>query len=383
MPVSEIPARPWPAQRVIPPLGEELPAGTVVVSADSHWVEPDDWAEAMPAKFRDRAPRGWRDENGDSHFEADGKSLDSPGFPTEMNSGRPGARDPIARLADLDADGVDKEMLFPHRTLGLLRTVGGKQFGPQLADGPDYIAACFDAYNRLLARYSAVAPERLYGIALLNYWDPAATTDAIAEINALGFRAMTMPSLPPNVHYNSRAMEPLWDAIEASGIPLSFHVGESFDSRGLGGLATSMMVSFQPFRRLWSLLTFSGVLERHPSLRVVFAEGGISWVPSALFDADKLAADYESILQPRLGEPPSFYWRRQCAATFQADPRGLEQIDAIGWENALWASDYPHAEGTLGYSRETVRDVFRATTVEKAQAIVGGNALRILGLGST
>src|SRR5262245_22406834 len=43
---------PWPVDRVLPDLGPPLPDGTHVVSVDGHWLEPPDWVDRFPAKFR-------------------------------------------------------------------------------------------------------------------------------------------------------------------------------------------------------------------------------------------------------------------------------------------------------------------------------------------
>ena len=335
------------------------------MSADSHWLEPDGFVDRMPEKFRDRAPRGRWGEDG-YHFEADGRSLDNPALPSMLIEGVEGMWDVPSRMRDLDAEGVEKGMVFGQKAFGVIRS-----------EDMEYVQSVFDAYNELLAEFCAKAPGRLYGVGMLNYWDPARTKDELQKLKALDYRGAVMPSLPPRVYYNSRAMEPMWDAIEEAGLPVSFHVGETFDARGLGGLATTIVVAFQPFRRLWSLLTFSGILERHPGLRVVFTEGGIAWVPSALYDADRVYASFESQMNPKLANPPSFYWHQNCLATFMEDPYGLQQIDLIGAENAMWSSDYGHPESTIGYTRKSIEDIYTQVGEEAAGKIVGGNALRV------
>ena len=56
----------WPREREIPPQGAPLPAGTTVVSADSHIMETCDlWKDRLPAKFKDRAPKIWWDDDRD------------------------------------------------------------------------------------------------------------------------------------------------------------------------------------------------------------------------------------------------------------------------------------------------------------------------------
>jgi predicted TIM-barrel fold metal-dependent hydrolase len=175
-------------------------------------------------------------------------------------------------------------------------------------------------------------------------------------------------------------MEPMWDAIERSGYPISFHIGENIQTKGAGALGIFQMQSFSPFCRLFGLMVFSGILERHPELKVVFTEGGIHWVPAALFDADRIYRDFETEMKPKLAEMPSFYWWQNCYATFQEDPVGLQLLDQVGAHKALWASDYPHPESTLGYSAQSVRAIFAATTEEKAKAVAGGTAMALWNL---
>ncbi len=360
----------WPREREIPPLGGPLPANTVVVSADSHVMETEDlWKDRLPDRFKDRAPRLWWDDDGFSHLEAEGRSLDVPGLNTMLVEGREGMRDPAVRLRDLDAEGVDKEIIFPQRTLSL---VGLQDL--ELRD------ACMKAYNEWLSDYCTYAPKRLYGVGILNWWEPEKAKDNLQELRGLGYHAIEFPSSPPGVFYNGRGMESLWDAIEESGYPLSFHIGENVLTRGLGALGTFQMQQFAPFRRLFGLMAFSGILERHPALKVVFTEGGVHWVPAALFDADRIYRDFESEMNPKLANLPSHYWWQNCYATFQEDPVGMQLIDQVGHGKAIWASDYPHPESTLGYSAQTVRDIFTAVGEETGRKIVGGTAIDLWGL---
>jgi predicted TIM-barrel fold metal-dependent hydrolase len=360
----------WPREREIPRQGSPLPKGTVVVSADSHVMEKSDlWKDRLPAKFKDRAPKLWYDDEGFSHLEAEGRLLDVPGLNTMLVEGREGMIDVDVRIKDLNSEGVDKDVIFPQRTLSL---VGLQDL--ELRD------ACMKAYNEWLSDYCKAYPNRLYGVGILNWWDPAAARDNLQELKCLGYRAMEIPSMPPGVHYNSRSTEPLWDAIEESGYPISFHIGENIVTKGLGALGTFQMQTFAPFRRLFGLLTFSGILERHPRLKVIFTEGGIHWVPAALFDADRIYRDFETEMNPKLANAPSFYWWQNCYATFQEDPVGMMLLPHIGPHKVLWASDYPHPESTLGYSAQTVRDIIAAAGDEDGRRIVGGTACELWNL---
>ena len=360
----------WPVDRKIPSIEWKPPVGTTVVSADDHVLEPDLWLERLPAKYRDRAPRVTHDERG-YHLFAEGRSLDTPGFNSLVVEGRPGMADVDARLADMSAEGVDASFLFSQRTMGLFAQLEDK----------DLLFHCIDAYNLWLSELQRQGSNRLFGVAILpTMYTPGQTSDYMEKLIDLGFRAVQLPSYPKDVRYNASAMEPVWDAIEAAGIPLSFHVGASSSRRGKGALGISVTTALQPFRELWCTLAFSGILERHPALKVVFTEGGISWVPAALFDADKQYKAFATELRPRLAELPSYYWYRQCYATFMNDPAGVKLADEIGTDHMLWSVDYPHPEGNLGENVSVMKSIFDSLGPERARSVVGDNAIGVWGL---
>ena len=180
----------WPREREIPVQTTSLPEGTVVVSADSHVMETADlWKDRLPARFKDVAPKLYWDENGFSHLEAEGRLLDVPGLNTMLVEGRPGMSDVEERIKDLNAEGVNKDIIFPQRTLSL---VGLQDL--------ELRAACMNAYNEWLADYCKPYPDRLYGVGILNWWEPDAARDNLQALRALGYHAMEIPSSPPGVY---------------------------------------------------------------------------------------------------------------------------------------------------------------------------------------
>ncbi len=359
--------------------GWRPPTGTVVVSADSHWLEGDIWVERFPAHLKDRAPRiffeegGWQVQLGDKRLTVPGAAAASCLFECV-----PGMANVAPRLLDLDVEGVTSELIFPQKFFHLL-----------FLDHLEEREWCVRAYNQGLAEFCAGAPGRLHGVAILNWWDPAATKDAIAEIKALGFKTAMIPLQPgkhadgEEIQYQGERMDPFWAAIQEAELPICFHIGEKPTNpvtapRGLAGIF--VMDQFAGMRSMWGRLTFGGVFERNPDLQVVFVESQLHWIPGALQDADMIHESFPTHVQPRLPHPPSYYWRKNCYATFMQDPAGMEMINRIGADRAMWSSDYPHNESTFGYTRGAVEAVFRATTDEKAKLIVGGNAIRVFGL---
>jgi predicted TIM-barrel fold metal-dependent hydrolase len=93
-----------------------------------------------------------------------------------------------------------------------------------------------------------------------------------------------------------------------------------------------------------------------------------------------ICESFPNHVRPKLSHSPSYYWFNNCWATFMVDPAGLELLHRIGGDRAMWSSDYPHNEGTLGYTRSALKAVFDATDEATAKNIVGGNAIEVFGL---
>jgi predicted TIM-barrel fold metal-dependent hydrolase len=77
---------------------------------------------------------------------------------------------------------------------------------------------------------------------------------------------------------------------------------------------------------------------------------------------------------------PSDYARRNCHVTLGADRAPLLAREVTGIEPLLWASDYPHPEGTFPESQQVVARIFADLPAEEMNAVVYGNAARLYGL---
>jgi hypothetical protein len=59
-----------------------------------------------------------------------------------------------------------------------------------------------------------------------------------------------------------------------------------------------------------------------------------------------------------LSKPPSHYLYEQVYASFQHDASAVPANWAMGWQNVMWGSDYPHFEGTFGHTQKTLHGLF-------------------------
>jgi predicted TIM-barrel fold metal-dependent hydrolase len=378
--ILEIPeqvGQPVAAERTPQAKTRDWPEGTVIVSADSHMLETDLWIDRFPEHLKDQAPRmvfkdgGW-------DLSIGGKSMTPPAIAQHLCAALecyPGLTELETRIRDLDIEGVEKELIFPQRLFGLM------MFGE--IQNREHV---FGAYNEHISQACARAPGRLYSVMVPSYWDPPAAKASVARCVELGARCLMIPIKPGKfedgrtIHYNHPRMDPLWAAIEESGLPLAFHIGEAIPTAEPGAVGVSVLTQMQGFRQNWAQLVFGGVFDRFPGLQVVFVEAGLAWIPGMLHDADMVYNSFPTSVSPKLAHAPSWYWRQHCYATFMTDPVGLEMLHRIGADRVMWSSDYPHQESTFGYTRGAIEAVFRATSVEDAQLIVGKTALRVFGL---
>lgn len=209
-----------------------------------------------------------------------------------------------------------------------------------------------------------------------------------AELKSFGLKAFLLPLNPGNgddgnmVDHACSAMNPVWDAIEESGRPVTHHIGETPPKAPceVNNVAVAMMVNIDGFREMFSNYIFGGILDRHPGLRIGWFEGGIAWVPPALRDAEHVLASYQHMLDHSLARDIRYYWDMHMSVSFMVDPLGLSLIDRLGADTVMWSSDYPHNESTFGYSEKSSAAAVDAVGADNAARIVSGNIKKSLGV---
>jgi predicted TIM-barrel fold metal-dependent hydrolase len=361
-----------------------LPGDIQVFSADDHIsLSEDIFYERFPVSLRDRAPRVWY-EDGAWTLGFAGKSFLPPAFTDVLMQYDPLAgsstADLEARLGELSADGVTRELAFPNAMLALMGY-------PDL----EVRDLCFRVYNEYLAELQEKAKGRFYGVGLVNWWDGEGAGRSLAEMKALGVRTFWLP-LKPGTHedgepidFNSARMAPVWDAVEEAALPVCHHIGEGPISSpcSTNRFPVSMVHQAAPFREMFARYTLGGLLDRHKGLRIGWFEGGINWVVSAIQDAEHMYASFRHLMDTDVEHDVKWYWDHHMYSAFMVDPLGLELADRIGVERIMWSSDYPHNESTFGYSERSLAAVVEAVGPDQAVRIVSGNVLDFLGVPSS
>jgi predicted TIM-barrel fold metal-dependent hydrolase len=298
-----------------------------------------------------------------------------------------GAYDMHARLAVMDEAGISAQVVFPNN-FGL----GGQRLAEAVRD-PALLSLCFEIYNDANAEMQAASGNRLLPLAVMPAWDVDASVREAERAVELGFRGVNITSDPQDQgapDLASRAWDPLWEVCADAKLPVHFHIGASqttmtyfgtypWDSHnddlkyGIGGT-----LLFIGNARVVVNIICSGMLERHPELKVVSVESGAGWVPFILEALDYELKENAPKDRAKMALSPTEIFRRQIYATMWFERTNLPQlVAAVGEDNILFETDYPHPTCLYPDPLTSALDNMRELTPGAQAKILGGNATKL------
>jgi aminocarboxymuconate-semialdehyde decarboxylase len=289
----------------------------------------------------------------------------------KVSGGMIGARigkltDVHTRLADMDEQGVGTQWV----------SASPNHFYPWAPEGVAVWAA--GEANRLVAEHVAQAPDRLIGLGLVPLQHPARIVEYLDDaVLGRGLAGVEISSFAGEVELSDRRLEPFWTRAAELGCVIFLHpFGCSLDER-LDRFYLSNTVG-QPTENAVALshLIFSGVLDRHPDLRIVVAHGG-GYLPLSIGRSDRA---WEARPEARGCEhPPSTYLRQLWYDTVVHDPVALHRlVETVGDSRVVLGSDYPFDMGLddpIGFLGSA------ALSTEAVERIAGGNAEQLVRTG--
>jgi predicted TIM-barrel fold metal-dependent hydrolase len=293
------------------------------------------------------------------------------------------------RLTDMDRDGADASVMY------------GPTDPMAIAD-PELRRCCYEAYNDWLIDFCASKPERLIGVAQLSMEDPECARDELDRLAQRGgLRHVNILASRANPPVYDDSWEPFWALAEEVGIPIGFHlavlvkktrlVEGDRDAANLVVSVASRFAQEPPGMQLLEPMTgliFTGVLDRHPRLKIVMAEAGLAWVPSMIQGLDiwyqrtrdgrRLTGDGPITLPKLL---PSEYFHRQIWISFVDDPIGVKMVGSIlDADKVMFGSDYPHPASTWPHSQQVIEEQWQGVSSEIQQKIIRDNARALFGI---
>lgn len=348
----------------------------MLIDTDFHhcWRSTEEVLEFMDEPYRTEIGcYGFRNLLSGIRYEEGGLRWDA----TPPGGGAPGSDPEFARTHHLDKYNV---------RFALLTGAAGQIAG---MPDPDYAAAvCRAANDWTLARY--LPADSRYKMAL-----KIATQDpllAVKEIERLGAHpdvvAISISGTASRIPFGQRFYWPIYEAAQKHDLALHFHPSTtSVIANGAStaaGMATTYLESHTALPQFYQAylisMVYEGVFVKFPRLRVMFIEGGFSWLVHVLWRMDK---EWKALRQqaPYLKKLPSEYVFDHVKLGTQPieealKPGQLLQIfEMIQAEKTLvYASDYPH------YDFDEPSVLPRGLSDKARRRILHDNACEWLGL---
>jgi len=367
-----------------------------VVDADGHILEPADlWLKYIDPKYRDRAIRIDHDEKGWEVLLFDNKPAEvvrgtlgalggvgmnaeellTPGKKTYIDGCPLGSYEPKARLKVMDEEGIDIALLYP--TISI--------FWEGWVQDPKLATAYTRAYNRWLVDFCSYDKKRLFPVAHISLIDPEGAVEETIRAKKDGCVGVYLsPDMVArsHKHFDHPDFVRFWETVQDLQMPVGFHVvvrdqpsfnewirqDADFGLFNFTFLAIDVMAGFT---QMMSLAMF----EKYPRMKCTVLESGANWISAWLDRMDHKYIPMRS--RSTLKMKPSEYFYRQCVVSADTDETMTEQeVEHIGADYFVWASDYPHIDSSFGVAKE-IRERIEPLPIEAQRKVLGGNGIRI------
>lgn len=376
-----------------------------LISVDDHIIEhPTVWSDRLPAAMREAGPRiiettedstgrwGEHIPKGSQMWVFEGRRY--PQVALNATAGRPfeergleprrfdeilpGCTDPVARVADMDRDGVQAQLGFP-----TLPRFAGTLFLE--SEDRELGLACVQAYNDfVLDEWCGAAPDRLIPMTILPLWDVELAVAELQRTVAKGSKAISFPENTsplglPSFHTDH--WNPVFAAAQEADVPLAMHFGTSGQAPKTAPDAPDIVqISLMGSNSMFATadLLFSPVFHNFPRLKVMLAEGGIGWVPYLLERIDNTWERHRWYSPINRDVRPSDLFRTNIWGCFIDDAAGINYRDDIGVDRITWESDYPHSDSNFPHSRDVLAKMLTDVPDDEAHRIAELNARDVL-----
>lgn len=274
--------------------------------------------------------------------------------------------DPEVRAADLDADGVDVQVVSPTPVFFSYARPAGQA------------AAVARIFNDLALEICAPLPDRLVPFCQVPLQDIDAACRELDRCLAAGHIGVEIGNHVGNRDLDDPGVVEFLQHCAAVGAPVFVHPWDMAKSERTDRWMAEWLVGMpaETHLSILSLILGGGFDAISPSLRLCFAHGGGSfamWL-GRLDNAWHQRPDVVGVSE----RPPAHYLDRFSVDSVVFDERALRLlVDTHGAEHVMLGSDYPYPLGERPIG-EVVRTASFLTDHQRAQ-IMGGNALKFLG----
>ena len=401
-----------------------------VIDVDSHAYEPESiWSDYVDAESREAVRRAFSRQgdqiilNGKPAKPLNrstinrqaiwrpGMSLDEIGAldPTKAHAVNPGASESAARLADLDALGIDQQVVFP--------TLFGEYF-PALED-PGAAIVLARAYNDWVRDFAEAGAGRLHPAAVLPLQDGAASIAELERCAERGFKSVLLRPMfirnpdaivgqsptplmgaanPNGVFIDHETFRPVWARIEELGLVACVHpylgitnnegasegsfierVSEKLD---IGHTVAEPAAYMQDNALFVVIAMFHGLLEDYPRLKLALLHSGGAMIPLSIEKAETylwLSPGSMMGAAPVSLEPEEVFERSRVVVGFDGwESSAVRLLDFFAAKGA-WGSRYPNHDTSTPDEVIALCERYEVP-MAAMRRLLGGNAADLFGL---
>ncbi|CAB4736471.1 MAG: amidohydrolase family protein [Actinobacteria bacterium] len=269
----------------------------------------------------------------------------------ELEPIRPEYHDRDARLAVMDAQGIDACWLFPTLAVGMEEA---------LKHDPEAVMVAFRGFNEWLEDdWGYAYRDRLYAAPYLSLVDLDGAIAELERVLSLGARFICMRPAPVETPSGCNSpfveqFDPFWARVAEAGVTVALHGGDSGAARMAqvwepqadykAFFATPLQRVILGNRAITDAMAAAvchKVFDRHPVLRFASIENGASWVRGLVKKLDKAAAQSPDWFTER----PSETFRRHVWVSPFWEDNAVTSAEMLGVDRCLFGSDWPHTEG--------------------------------------
>lgn len=278
---------------------------------------------------------------------------------------RPNMVDIAVRLADMDAAGIDMQVIMPPP--GQCTYTIPAELALQAAR----------IINDGMAAFVAQRPDRFTALGTLPMQDADAAVGELDRLMGLGLKGVQILTNIAGRELSDPAFAPFWARAEQLGAVVLIHPNGFTEAQRMTRYYFNNVCG-NPLETTLALhyLIFDGVLERHPGLKLIAVHGG-GYLASYSGRIDH-AWGARTDVRGTLPHPPTTYLKRVFFDSVVFTPHQLRNlIDVFGVGQILMGTDYPFdmAESDpVGHLASAGLD---AATFA---AIAGGNSRALFGL---
>lgn len=231
------------------------------------------------------------------------------------------------------------------------------------------------AWNEEMAWAQRRYPGRVWASAAVPLVDTRVAIDVLDDaVNRLGLMGINLPgSVGKEGMIDDERLEPFYSRVEELGLPMFLHPTDAVFADLLQGYNDALHLSLGRVMEVSaaaSRLILSGMMERHPGLKIVMSHtGGALPYQSGRMDKNSGTAG--------LPKPVSHYLHRMFTDTVSPHSVGMKfAIEYFGADSVMYGTDYPCWDPAV--CLKLLEEIEMTPAVK--QKIFHDNAVRILGL---